>query len=331
VTRSEGTREPAKRHRRPTKGAHLLALASGLLATAATAATAVTAVTAEPRTNERAGAAGNADSAPSTQTSPVDCDGTLAQGGAVVCRADPGSVVELGGATTLADGEGFFVLGFDRDAPATETARIRQPDGTLVERRFEIRPRSYAISRIEGLPPSQVDRFSAEDLARIEASTARKREGDRSRAESSGFRQRFVWPVAGRRTSAFGAQRILNGVEKRPHYGVDLAAPQGTPVRAPADGVVSLADEDLYFEGSMVVLDHGQGFLSKYLHLSRVDVTAGQRVRRGDVIGAVGSRGRSTGAHLCWRLKWRDRHLDPELWLEPDTPASPAAGARGPD
>jgi murein DD-endopeptidase MepM/ murein hydrolase activator NlpD len=249
-------------------------------------------------------------------SSGIDCDGAIIQGGTVVCRGIPGSVVALGGATALADGDGFFVLGFDRDAPATEIARIQQPDGIVVERTFRVERRSYDISRIDGLPPSQVDRYSAEDLAQIEASATRKKEGDRSRAEISAFRERFAWPVAGRRTSAYGAQRILNGIEKRPHYGVDLAAPAGTPVRSPAAGVVSLADEDLYFEGSMVVIDHGQGFLSKYLHLSRIDVEPGQRVQRGELIGAVGSRGRSTGAHLCWRLKWRDRNLDPELWLE---------------
>ena len=249
-------------------------------------------------------------------TSGIECDGAFAQGGTVVCRATPGSIVELDGATTLADGDGFFVLGFDRDAPASEVARIWQPDGRLVEKAFQVEKRSYSVSRIDGLPPSQVDRYSAEDLARIEASTMRKEQGDRSRAELAAFRQRFLLPVVGRRTSGFGAQRILNGIAKRPHYGVDLAAPAGTPVRSPAEGVISLADDDLYFEGAMVVIDHGQGFLSKYLHLSRIDVEAGQRVQRGEVIGAVGSRGRSTGAHLCWRLKWRDRNLDPELWLE---------------
>jgi murein DD-endopeptidase MepM/ murein hydrolase activator NlpD len=251
-----------------------------------------------------------------TSVSGIECNGAFAQGGTVVCRATPGSIVELGAATTLADGDGFFVLGFDRDAPTSEIARVWQPDGRLVEKAFQVEKRSYPISRIDGLPPSQVDRYSAEDLARIEASTMRKEQGDRSLAELSAFRQRFISPVAGRRTSRFGAQRILNGIEKRPHYGVDLAAPAGTPVRSPAEGVISLADEDLYFEGSMVVIDHGQGFLSKYLHLSRVDVEPGQRVQRGEVIGAVGPRGRSTGAHLCWRLKWRDRNLDPELWLE---------------
>lgn len=221
---------------------------------------------------------------------------------------------------TQADGNGDLVLGFDRDAPSTEVAKVWLPDGSHLEHTFEIEKRSFEISRIDGLPPSQVDQFSEAQLAEIEASSARKRAGDASRAPIAAFRDRFVWPVEGRKTSSFGAQRVLNGVEKRPHYGVDLAAPRGAAIRAPAAGIVSLADDDLYFEGAMIVIDHGQGFLSKYLHVSRIDVAPGQRVERGEIIGAVGSRGRSTGPHLCWRLKWRDRNLDPEMWLAPDEP-----------
>jgi murein DD-endopeptidase MepM/ murein hydrolase activator NlpD len=281
-----------------------LALASGLLVAGESACTMEDDAVAGPEPSRLA------------ISSDIACDGAFVQGGAVVCRGTPGSSVELGGATTLADADGFFVLGFDRDSPPTEIARIRRPDGKLVQRVFRIQKRSYPISRIDGLPPSQVDRYSKADLEQIEASTKRKQEGDRSRAKLSAFREHFTWPVVGRQTSVFGAQRVLNGIEKRPHYGVDLAAPTGTPVQSPAEGVVSLADDDLYFEGSMIVIDHGQGFLSKYLHLSRIDVEPGQRVKRGEVIGAVGSRGRSTGPHLCWRLKWRDRNLDPALWLE---------------
>ena len=121
------------------------------------------------------------------------------------------------------------------------------------------------------------------------------------------------------KTTNFGAQRILNGEPKRPHFGVDLAAPKGTPIVAPADGIVSLADDDMYFEGSLIMIDHGQGLISYYLHNEEVLVVAGQHVKQGEQIATVGSRGRSTGPHLCWRLKWRGRNLDPELitrWQE---------------
>lgn len=261
-----------------------------------------------------AGAVGSTRAPPASER--IRCTGVLVQGGAAVCEGPPGTRVQLGLAATVADPSGVFVVGFDRDAPAREIALVEYPDGETGEYVFEIARRSYSISRIDGLPPDQVDEYSEEQLRLIEASSRRKRRGDASRASIAAFRDRFVWPIDARRTSPFGAQRILNGIEKRPHYGVDLAAPIGTPIRAPADGVVTLADEDLYFEGAMIVIDHGQGFLSKYLHVSRIDVSPGQRVVRGERIGAVGSRGRSTGPHLCWRLKWRDRNLDPELWVE---------------
>ena len=128
------------------------------------------------------------------------------------------------------------------------------------------------------------------------------------------FKDGFDYPLKQfTKTSPFGAQRILNGVTKKPHYGVDIAAPVGTPIYAPADGVISMADDDLYFEGAMVLIDHGQGLISMYLHMNTIDVKPGQEVKRGEKIGEVGSKGRSTGPHLCWRLKWRNRHLDPEL------------------
>ncbi len=245
----------------------------------------------------------------------IVCEGRLVQGGGAVCRTHPKSRARIGTAQTRSDEKGLFVVGFDRDAPRREIVRVWLPEGGVLEEPLEIEARTWTVSRIDGLPDSQVDRFTEEQLVRIEASTERKRRGDDSRARLDAFREGFSWPLAGRRTSPFGAQRILNGVRKRPHYGVDLAAPEGTTVRAPADALVALADDDLYFEGAMVVLDHGQGLLSKYLHLSRIDVRVGDRVRRGQRIGAVGSRGRATGPHLCWRLQWRDRHLDPELWI----------------
>lgn len=261
-------------------------------------------------------ATGNSGATQSDATALTDCTGALVQGGAVACRGIPGSTVRIGQAQTTIAADGWVVIGFDRDGGPRETAEVELPDGRRRSHEFSIAARKFGISRIDGLPPEQVDRYTPQQLARIRDSSRRKDAGDRSREPLSAFRFGFSSPVDGRKTSDFGKQRILNGVPKRPHYGVDLAAPAGTRVRAPAEGIVALADDDLYFEGAMIVLDHGQGFLSKYLHVSRIDVAVGDRVERGQVIGAVGSRGRSTGPHLCWRLKWRDRNLDPERWLE---------------
>lgn len=243
---------------------------------------------------------------------PVTCNGVFKQGGAVLCQTFPNSRVNAGGIVTNSDEDGQFLVGFDRDAPKEIEITVITSD---IEQsaKFAVAPRKYDVQRIDGLPPSQVSTFTDKQLAHIKASSARKKVGFSSRSKEMGFRDGFTLAVTGTKSSDFGNQRILNGEAKRPHYGVDIAAPVGTPIYAPADGVVSLADDDLYFEGAMVLIDHGQGLISMYLHMSDIDVEAGQKVKRGDQIGAVGAKGRATGPHLCWRLKWRNRNLDPEL------------------
>ena len=117
-------------------------------------------------------------------------------------------------------------------------------------------------------------------------------------------------------------QRVLNGEPKAPHYGVDLAAPTGTPIYAPAPGLIVLAEADLYLDGGLTLIDHGQGLISMYLHQSRLDVKAGDKVEQRQLIGAVGMRGRATGPHLCWRMRWRDQNLDPSLMIGSSAPVS---------
>jgi len=185
-----------------------------------------------------------------------------------------------------ANAAGQLIVGFDRD----ETTNFVEYAGERVT--FDLSPRDYDTSRIDGLPPSQVSTFSEAQLKRIRASSARKKTGFASRAALMDFKDGFIYPVKDfTKTTNFGAQRILNGEAKRPHYGVD----------------------DLYFEGAMVLLDHGQGLISMYLHTDEILVEPGQAVKQGEQIATVGSKGRSTGPHLCWRLKWRNRNLDPEL------------------
>lgn len=243
----------------------------------------------------------------------INCEGVLKQGGAVLCHTYPNSHITVGGIKTKSDADGYFIVGFDRDAPKQEKITLSSDRFGEVTETLEITQREYSVQSIDGLPPSQVSTFTEKQLAHIRASTARKKVGLTSRSDEMGLRDGFTMAVTGIKSSDFGNQRILNGVPKRPHYGVDIAAPEGTPIFAPADGVVSLADDDLYFEGAMVFIDHGQGLISMYLHMSDIDVEVGQKVKRGDQIGAVGARGRATGPHLCWRMKWRNRYLDPEL------------------
>lgn len=177
-----------------------------------------------------------------------------------------------------------------------------------------IAPGDFDIQRINGLPQSQVSPTDPAVLEKIKADIALKTVGFASRIDSDGFRDGFAMPLkAWRQSARFGGQRILNGEPKTPHFGADLAAPVGARILAPAPGVVTLAKADMHFEGGLTMIDHGQGLISLYLHQSKILVTAGDSVVRGQTIGAVGVTGRTTGPHLCWRLKWRGRNLDPML------------------
>lgn len=243
----------------------------------------------------------------------ITCQGVAKQGGMMLCQTEPNATVIIGRSDTdtypqQADENGLIIVGFDRDEPDNFIQVGEQRIS------FDLDARDYDISRIDGLPSNMVSEYSEEELKRIRAATARKKVGFASRVSEIGFRDGFIYPVADHiKTTNFGAQRVLNGEPKRPHFGVDLAAPKGTPIVAPADGIVSMADDDMYFEGSLILIDHGQGLISYYLHNEDVLVEDGQRVVQGEKIATVGSRGRSTGPHLCWRLKWRGRNLDPEL------------------
>ena len=252
-------------------------------------------------------------------TAPFPWRGRLVQGGLLIGRSRPGDRVRVDGdLTTVAGATGLFVVGLDRDS--ADHVRIETVLGAAT---LPVAPGVFDVQRIDGLPPDQVSPTAPALLARIADESARKKLAFAHQAEAEDFAAAFILPVArATRTSAFGPQRILNGVPKPPHYGVDLAAPAGTPIVAPADGLVVMAEADLWFEGGLTLIDHGQGLVSAYLHQRAQQVTAGDRVVRGQVIGEVGMRGRATGPHLCWRLTWRGRHLDPSLALNLGAPPS---------
>jgi len=270
--------------------------------------------------------------APPTPAPPpleLTCAGAFAQGGVVVCRTSPGATVFVDGQERgAADASGWVVAGFDRDAPASASLTVR----TATETRsldVAVAARAYAVQSIAGLPQQTVTPTDPAVQARIAREAAMKEEARKSRAASSDFLDAFLWPVQGIMSGAWGNQRILNGEPRAPHYGIDIAAAEGTPVRAPADGVVAMANPDMHFEGGLVMLDHGQGLITYYLHMSRLDVAQGARVVQGQQIGLVGKKGRATGPHLCWRMRWRDRNLDPSLAVQAlaTARASFAAGA----
>lgn len=246
----------------------------------------------------------------------LDCAGAFTQGGVAICRTMPGAAISIDGVYSgTADANGYAVIGFNREHGANAEVWASLPE-RQISRRFEIAPREFDVQRIDGLPQQTVTPTDPAVLARIQRETALKRVGFDSMANMEGFLDGFIWPVDGRISGRWGNQRILNGTPSTPHFGVDIAAPTGTPIRAPAAGVVSFANADMHYEGGLVFIDHGQGLITMYLHMSRLDVVEGQRVAQGDVIGAVGASGRATGPHLCWRMRWRERQLDPSVAIE---------------
>jgi murein DD-endopeptidase MepM/ murein hydrolase activator NlpD len=262
------------------------------------------------------GAAALAASAARADPPGLALSGRLQQGGFAMGRSAPRADLTVDGVKVgEASGEGLFVIGFDRDCAPKVKLTVATPDGQS-EQLIAVAPTQYDIQRIDGLPEDQVSPSDPALLARIKAEYERKEAGFSSDIDADNFKDGFVLPVEGARlTARFGGQRILNGEPKRPHYGSDLAAPIGAPVRAPAAGKVCFAETNLHFDGALVLIDHGQGLISCYLHLSRVDAILGQSVQRGDLLGAVGMEGRATGPHLCWRMKWRGRNMDPMLMV----------------
>ena len=237
------------------------------------------------------------------------------QGAMVLGNTHPAATVEYAGRTLKVTPYGTFVFGIGRDASGEAVLRIKQPATGWIEHRIAIAPRDWPIEHVKGVPPATVNP-PPDIAARIEreqadVAAARTRDGD-----ETGFAQVFIWPVQGRISGRFGNQRIYNDTPKAPHSGMDIAVPTGTPVKAPADGVVTFAAPGLYLTGGTLVLDHGHGISSNFLHLSRIDVKVGDVVKQGEVIAAVGATGRATGPHLHWGMNWFDVRIDPLLVLE---------------
>ena len=242
--------------------------------------------------------------------------GKAVQGGLMQGRVPSGSTVLIDGEPVRVSPDGLFLVGFHRDENAAQTVKAVLPDGGEVEQVIAPQPRQYKIERIDGLPPKKVTP-PPEALARIQAESAQVKEVRRLDAPRTDFANGFQWPVHGRISGVYGSQRILNGEPRRPHFGIDIAAPTGTPVSAPADGVVTMAHSDMYFSGATLILDHGHGLSSSFLHLDSITVSEGQRVRQGEQIGTVGASGRATGPHLDWRINLFNRRLDPQLLVGP--------------
>lgn len=256
------------------------------------------------------------------QTAPADpfgLSGQPTQGGWLRGHAPAGAVgVQFNGAAVRIAPDGQFLIAFDRDSGPAATLTARLANGRTLTRLVAISPRAWQLEHIPlgpkpGTPPSEAYRIRREgELAQINAARS-------INSPSEGWRQAFIWPVQGRLSGRFGSQRIYNGVPGAYHSGLDIATgTSGTPFVAPADGVVILAASSPFsLEGNLLMIDHGMGLNSAFLHCSTLLVRVGDRVRQGQVIGRIGATGRATGPHLHWSIKWRDSRLDPLLFTGP--------------
>jgi murein DD-endopeptidase MepM/ murein hydrolase activator NlpD len=256
----------------------------------------------------------NAIIAPAAVT--LELTGALVQGSLLIGRVSPGTEVSLMKRRVRVDEDGLFVFGLGRDTPTEIELITRHVDGETESHLLAIVQREYQEQRVDGVPQKTVSPPSPEALERIlrEAALVKKARARDNRSQD--FLSGFVKPLEGPITGVYGSRRVYNGKPGRPHYGLDIAAPKGTDVFAPAPGVVRLVHDDMFYSGGTLILEHGHGLSSTFIHLSEVLATHGQRVETGTLIARVGSTGRATGPHLDWRINWFDVRLDPSLVLE---------------
>jgi hypothetical protein len=258
---------------------------------------------------------------PSPQPDPVrtgfSFEGTFSQGSLVRGVAPAGTAgLSLDGEPIAVDGEGRFLLGFDRDQASHSRLVARLADGRAIAEDLRIAPRAWNIEQVDvALRPDgsteEYLRIRNGELARIAAARAKT-------SKASGWRQQFIWPARGRISGVFGSQRVYRGEPGSYHSGVDVAPGAGAPVVAPADGIVVLAGPPAFsLEGNLVIVDHGMGLNSAFLHLASSAVREGQAVRQGQLIGTVGATGRATGPHLHWGMKWNAARIDPQSLAGP--------------
>lgn len=239
--------------------------------------------------------------------------GSLKQGSLVIGKAERGARVTVNGAPVLVSEDGLFAFGFEYDQKKSSTIAARFVDGTTETRELAPEARKYEVQRINGLPEQEAHPSEPAITARIARENALIVAARTRDTPGISFSEPFDWPAPGIISSVFGSQRILNGIASTPHFGVDIATSEGMPIHAPSDGSVVLAEPDFFLTGGTTVLDHGHGVFTMYLHQSALKAKTGDTVKRGDVIGLVGMKGRATGPHLHWGLNWFQMKLDPSL------------------
>lgn len=249
----------------------------------------------------------------------IRLDGQFKQGGMVIGQAPAGTKIQFQKRNLPVSPEGVFAIGFNRDDAALQTLEVTLPGSKTKSIPLKIVTREYQVQKITGVPARTVNP-DPKDMARIQEEQKAVSNARETVSLNTFFKEKFIWPVKGPLTGVYGSQRVYNGEPRSPHFGLDLAVPMGTPILAPADAVVSMAYPDMFFSGHTIVLDHGMGISTSYLHMSKMRVKKGDVVKQGQVIGEVGASGRATGPHLCWRLNWFQSRLDPQMVMPTPKP-----------
>ena len=246
---------------------------------------------------------------PSTQLNAIEFKGKFLQGHYIVGVTNPSAKIIIGKKEVKVSKDGYFVFGIDRDRKFDVTiTKIVNGKKEVIAKK--VLKRKYNIQRIDGLEESKVTPPESV-YKRIKEENNQIGEARAINSDLPFFKNQFIMPVKGIISGVYGSQRILNGKPKWPHYGIDIAAKQGTMIKSSGSGVVTMAEDDLYYTGGTIIMDHGHGISSIYSHLETVMVSVGDKINQGDIIGTVGSTGRSTGPHLDFRINWFQTRLDP--------------------
>ncbi len=246
----------------------------------------------------------------------IQLEGTPTQSGLIYGHINPDSQVYYGDRQLKISPDGSFIIGFGRDVERQQALTLIDTDGNTHQHQIDLKQRKYDIQEINGISKRMMNP-TKEDLLRIGEEAQLVAKARRLNSDLLHFKESFIWPVMGRISGIYGSQRIFNGESRRPHFGIDIAAATGTPVKAPAGGVVTLAHSGMFFSGATLILDHGHGLSSSFLHLDRILVRVGEQITQGEVIAEVGATGRVTGPHLDWRINWFDQRLDPAYFVPP--------------
>lgn len=245
----------------------------------------------------------------------IALSGEMKQGGLMVGKTSPSSSVTLNGKTIAVSANGDYAFGFSRDDKQSYELVITSVNGDRVTKTLKPQSREYNIQRIEGIKKS-IMQPNPKSVARAKQDSKQVKAARKISSELDFFARGFIAPIKGTITGVYGSQRVYNGVPKNPHFGLDYAGKTGDPVKAPASGTVLLWVPDMFYSGGTMIIDHGQGVSSTFLHLSDSYVKQGDQVQQGQVVAAVGKSGRATGPHLDWRINWFSVKIDPALVLK---------------